>query len=212
MWGCSVTGWEYKCVTLKWSSLFQSKVLSLEICEDKLQLLSCSWTNSNPDSRMNFVEKIKKIKGWWHVEKRTKGKRAHCERPRSAFRNVSGSGWWAVSVVRSLQLPPSLRGPREERGVKRETGSPEPGFHWLRWTVFGRDSPTCPQSVYVWSWPSSYICGTLSSLHPVGWCSDSDGYDRGSWSCWINLQWLMFCRNVRFMNSFQHYMLKLEGL
>lgn len=86
------------------------------------------------------TEKFNKPKkGGWHIEKRTRGKREHYERPGSAFRNVSGSGWWAVSVVRSPELPPSFRGPREERGVRGETGSPGPGFDWQRWTVFGQD-------------------------------------------------------------------------
>lgn len=38
--------------------------------------------------------------------------------------------------MRSPELPPSFRGPREERGVGGETGSPGPGFDWQRWTVF----------------------------------------------------------------------------
>lgn len=32
------------------------------------------------------------------------------EQPRSVFRNVSGRGWEAVCVVRSLELPPSSKG------------------------------------------------------------------------------------------------------
>lgn len=95
----------------------------------------------------------------------------------SAFRNVSGSGWWAVSVVRLLELPPSFRGPREERGVRGETGSPGPGFDRLRWTVFGQDSLTSLERVYVWGWPRPYATVHCCLLADDG---ESDGCDRGS--------------------------------
>lgn len=119
------------------------------------------------------MEKFEKLKEDWHIEKRTKGKREHYEQSGSAFRNVSGSGRGAVSVVRSLELPPSFRGPREERGVRGETGSPGPGFDWLRW--FKQDSLT--SRVNMRGWPSPYAAVLCCLLADDG---ESDGCDRGS--------------------------------
>lgn len=149
-----------------------------------------------------WPEKFNKTKkGGWHIEKRTRGKREHYERPGSAFRNVSGSGWWAVSVVRSPELPPSFRGPREERGVRGETGSPGPGFDWQRWTVFGQDGL---ERVYAWGWRGPYAASL--QLADDG---ESDGCEGREWSCWINSQMGTFCRDVEFMNSFQSYRPKI---
>lgn len=143
------------------------------------------------------MEKFEKLKEEWHIEKRTKGKREHYEQPGSAFRNVSGSGRGAVSVVRSLELPPSFRGPREERGVRGETGSPGPGFDWLRW--FKQDSLTSREGECARL--AQPVCSR--SLLPAGRWWWKWWMWQGEWSCWINLQMGTFCRNVEFMNSFQ---------
>lgn len=143
------------------------------------------------------MERFKKLKEEWHIEKRTKGKREHYEQPGSTFRNVSGSGRGAVSVVRSLELPPSFRGPREERGVRGETGSPGPGFDWLRW--FKQDSVTSREGECARL--AQPVCSR--SLLPAGRWWWKWWMWQGEWSCWINLQMGTFCRNVEFMNSFQ---------
>lgn len=104
----------------------------MEVCIS--QLLYVTWTMMAEWLQTKLWGNMENKKREWHIETRTKGKREHYKRPGSAFRNVTDSGWWAVSVVRSLELPPSFRGPREERGVTGETGSPGPGFDWLKWT------------------------------------------------------------------------------
>lgn len=104
---------------------------------------------------------------------KNEGKESTASGRSSAFRNVSGARWWAVSVVRSLAVPPSFRGPREERGVRGDPGSPEPGFDWLRCTMFEQDSLTSLERVYVWGSTLSLCCLLADD-------GESDGYGRRS--------------------------------
>ncbi len=89
----------------------------------------------------------------------------------------------------SLELPPSFRGPREEIGVRGEIGSPGPGFDWLRWPVFRKDSLTSLERVYVWGWPHPYAAILCCLLADEG---ESDGCDRGSEAAESIYRWRHF--------------------